>query len=170
MKIRTLIQCMFLLLGIAFLQSASSFAQNRPVWLHPTSDSLRQQILTQLRQYYSDLTKRDWKAYRSHFWPGATLTTVWQPTGESTPRVVIMTLDDFIAQAPLGPDSKPIFEEKMTDADVRAYRNLAHVWARYDARFGDPGKLMEWKGIDAFTLMEHEGRWKIVSLSYTDIE
>jgi len=42
-------------------------------------------------------------------------------------------------------------------------------WARYTARFGDPGSVRTWKGIDAFTLMRHEGRWRIVSLAYTDV-
>jgi hypothetical protein len=151
-----------------FLQTIAVLAQQKDVWPRPTPDSLRQEVLTELKRYYTDFSARDWKAYASHFWPRATLTTVWQPPGESAPRVVTTTLDEFIKQTPLGPDSKPIFEERMLEAVVRGYENLAQVWARYAARFGEPGQVMEWKGVDAFTLMKHGGRWRIVSLSYTD--
>jgi hypothetical protein len=67
-----------------------------------------------------------------------------------------------------GPDSKPIFEERLTDVVVRSYGNLAQAWATYTARFGEPGNVATWEGIDAFTLLRHDGTWRIVSLSYTD--
>jgi hypothetical protein len=74
----------------------------------------------------------------------------------------------FVAPAPLGPDSKPVFEERLLGAEVRAYSNLAHVWAHYAVRFGDPDSVATWRGIDAITLMKHAGRWRIVALAYTD--
>ena len=128
------------------------------------------QILEAVQQYYADFSARDWDAFRSHFWPGATLTTVWQPPGADEPRVVVTGIDTFVARAPEGPGSREVFEERMLSADVRRYGNLAQVWARYEARFGDPGEIMEWRGYDAFTLMRHGGQWKIVSLSYTNEE
>ena len=131
------------------------------------SNAERAEVLAGLRQYYADFSARDWEAFASHFWKGATITTVWQPAGEPAERVVVTSIPDFVAQAPQGPGSKPIFEEKMTGADVRVFQNLAQVWARYDARFGDPGSVMEWSGIDAFTLMKHDGSWKIVALAFS---
>ncbi len=131
------------------------------------SSGERTEVLAELRQYYADFSARDWEVFASHFWKGATITTVWQPAGEPAERVVVTSVPDFVAQAPAGPGSKPIFEEKMTGADVRVFQNLAQVWARYDARFGDPESVMEWSGIDAFTLMKHEGRWKIVALVFS---
>ncbi len=131
------------------------------------SETARAEVLAELRQYYADFSARDWEAFASHFWKGASITTVWQLPGEPAERVVVTSIPDFVAQAPAGPGSKPIFEEKMTGAEVRVFQNLAHVWARYDARFGDQGSVMEWSGIDAFTLMKHEGRWKIVALVFS---
>ena len=128
--------------------------------------SARDEVLEELRQYYADFSERDWERFSSHFWEGATLTTVYQPAGESVPRVVVTSVPDFVAQAPQGPGSKSIFEEKMQEAEVRVTGNLAQAWASYSARFGDPGEVMEWTGVDAFTLMKHEGRWRIVSLAY----
>jgi len=128
----------------------------------------KREVLEELERYYDDFSARDWKRFADHFWPGATLTTVWQPPGETLPRVVATTVPDFVGQAPQGPGSKPIFEERMTGAEVTVTGNLAQVWARHTARFGEPDSVQTWKGIDAITLMRHEGRWRIVSLAYTD--
>jgi hypothetical protein len=49
---------------------------------------------------------------------------------------------------------------------VSANNDIAQVWAAYDARFGDPGDVQEWSGIDAFTLLRFEGRWRISSIAY----
>ncbi len=143
-------------MGIVLL---SGFVYNQPV--DPEAE-----VLAEIEQYYSDFSDRDWEAFADHFWEGATLTTIWPPPGQTSPEVWVSTVPDFVAQAPSGPGSKPIFEEKMTKAEVTVQGNLAQVWAHYDARFGDEDNLMEWSGIDAFTLMKFDGRWRIVSLAY----
>ncbi|HLG13824.1 MAG TPA: nuclear transport factor 2 family protein [Blastocatellia bacterium] len=141
--------------------SDSSFQQLAP------GDPVREEVLKELTDYYEHFSQRDWQKFSDHFWPGATITTVWQPPGEPAARVVVTSIPDFVKQAPQGPGSKPIFEERMLRGEVRAFGNLAHVWAHYNARFGDPEKVDEWTGFDAFTLMKHDGRWKIVALGFT---
>ncbi len=124
-------------------------------------------IRTFLTNYYDAMSRRSWSEYKGFFWEKATLTTVWQPRGLTEPAVVVVTIDDFIRQTPEGPDSKPIFEEKMTaPPEVRVEGNLASAWARYNAKFGAEDDLTEWNGTDVFTLMKHNGEWKIVSLAY----
>lgn len=138
----------------------------------PAADTVsageREAVLAELRTYYRDFSARDWSAYAAHFWPGATLSTIWTPPGEAQPRVMVTTVPEFVRQAPLGPGSQPIFRERMLGADVRVRHNLAHVWAHYEVQFGTPDSLAVWRGIDAFTLMAHGGRWRIVALAYTD--
>ncbi len=145
-------------------RSLDSSGGTRP--LPAPADTLREAILAGIRAYYDDLSARDWPAFEAHFWPGATIVTVWQPPGEDHPRVVIQTIREFVEKAPEGPGSKPIFEERMRDAEVRVGEKLAQIWARYDARFGDPGAVREWRGTDAFTLLEHEGSWRIAALVF----
>lgn len=123
-------------------------------------------IRDQLEAYYRDFSTRDWDAFAAHFWPGADLTTVWQPPGEDRERVVATSIDEFIAQAPQGPGSREIFEEWIIDAQFRVSGNLAQAWVRFGARFGDPGDVTEWEGTDAITLLRHEGNWKIASLVF----
>jgi len=130
------------------------------------SSAAKREIRAELEQYYADLSARDWDAFESHFWPGAILTSVWAPPGEDEQRVVSQTIRGFIAAAPEGPGSKPIFEERMTSAFIIVERDLAQAWAAYEARFGEPGDVTEWEGIDAITLLQHDGEWRIVSIAY----
>lgn len=132
------------------------------------ADPVVREVDSVVAQYYRDMSARDWVAYRGHFWPQATLTTIWQPPDEPQPRVVVTSIESFLSSTAQGPDSKPIFEERLLSNETRVVANLAHVWARYEARFGDSSSVMTWRGIDAFTWMKHDGRWKIVSLAYTD--
>lgn len=151
------------LLCVVFASSLCGFSSS---FEQAATDSVRTEILSMVKSYYADFSARNWKLYQDHFWPKATLTTIWAPPGETKPRVVIMTIESFVEQAPKGPGSKPIFEESMTDSEVRAEKTLAHVWAHYTARFGDYDSVSTWSGVDAFTLMKHDGVWKIVALAY----
>ena len=119
-----------------------------------------------LESYYQAFSDRDWDRFESHFWEGANLTTIWQPAGEDSPRVVATSVTRFIADAPSGPGSREIFEERMTSLTLRVEGALAQAWAEYDARFGDPGDISEWSGVDAFSLLYHDGQWRITSLAY----
>ncbi len=168
-RLRTLVCFFVVVIGCASLESTAAprAVPRQPRKAAKADETLQGEVLKELRQYYADFSARDWQAFSSHFWPGATLTTIWQPPGESHPRVVANSIPDFVAQAPRGPGSKPIFDERMTRAEVRAVNDLAQVWAHYTARFGEPGKVDAWSGIDAFTLLKQQGRWKIVSLAYS---
>jgi hypothetical protein len=141
-------------------------AQVPDLSLAPASDSIRGEVLEFVTSYYETLSDRDWGRFADHFWPGATITTVWQPQGESTARVVVQTVPEFVEQAPLGPGSREIFEERMLAAEVRMTGDMAAVFARYAARFGDPGDVVDWEGIDFFSLLRHESEWRIVALSF----
>jgi hypothetical protein len=132
----------------------------------PLADPAQAAVLEVVEAWYRDLSAVDQAAMAGHFWPDATITTTWQPEGEDAPRVVIDTAEAFVAKAPEGPGSQPIFEEWLTGSEVRVFGNLAQVWADYDARFGSEQQIMEWSGVDGFTLMEHDGRWKIVALAF----
>ncbi len=123
-----------------------------------------------IQDYYQAMSDRDWEKYAGFFTPEATLTTIWQAPGTSAPQIVVSSLSDFLAKTGEGPDSQPIFEEKALRIQIEIRNNLASVWTHYEAKFGTPENLMQWKGYDLFSLIQHQGAWKIVSLSYTDAE
>lgn len=125
---------------------------------------LRQRV----EEYYRTLSARDWEEYRTYFWPNASLTTVWQPPGETAERVVMTSIGDFIENAGAGPDSQPIFEERLISQELRIVENLGQVWAHYEARFGDSSDVATWRGVDAFNWMKHNGEWRIVGMAYAN--
>jgi hypothetical protein len=129
-------------------------------------DSETAQLQQLLVDYYQTMSDRDWKRYQTFFSKEATLTTVWQSESDSIPQLFSVTISEFIAQTPQGPDSQPIFEEKMVDSEISIRNNLAQAWVKYEARFGTSDHLMEWKGIDLFSFIKFENEWKIVSLAY----
>ncbi len=155
---------MRLVLPALMLVAACELRRAEPAGARPEEQVIRQAVA----EYYRDMSARNWPAYAEHFWPRATLTTAWQPPGEQAPRVVVTTIDEFLAQTAQGPDSKPIFEERLLAQDVRVTGSLAQVWARYEARFGDSASVATWRGIDAFTWMKHDGEWRIAALAYTE--
>lgn len=124
------------------------------------------EVRAHLESYYDVFSERDWPRFARHFWDGATMTTVWTPEGERTERVVATTVPDFVAQAPDGPGSREIFEERPVSFRIVVEGDLAQARVRYHARFGDPGEVIEWDGVDAFTLIRYGGEWKITSLAY----
>ena len=130
------------------------------------ADTAHADILARVRHYYADLSARDWAAYAEDFWPGATIHTLWDADGSGSANPFVVTVPEFIRRAPEGPGSQPIFEERLLAAEVRLTGNLAQVWARYEARFGDSTAVDTWTGVDAFTLLEHQGVWRIASLAY----
>ena len=139
-----------------------------PVVSH-SSESTALDARNEIARYYSDMSCNNGKfgaGFASHFWPGATITTIWKGKGDDQPRVLVMSVPEFIAQTPEGACSQPIFEENMNAAEVKIHNGLAQVWAHYQARFGKPGSVEQWEGIDAFTLLQHKNRWKIVSLAF----
>jgi 5'-nucleotidase len=137
--------------------------RSAPTGSSETAD--RDVILARLDSYYADLSDRNWSAFASHFWPGATLTTVFQPPDEHAPRVVTTSVPAFVAQA-TQQASQRVFHERMQDAEVVVTGDIAQVRARYEARISAPD-ARQWTGTDAFTLMKHGGEWRIVSLAYT---
>ncbi len=133
-----------------------------------TSEVQTTQIIHQfLYDYYNVMSNRNWDAYREYFWQNATLTTIWQTPGDSVAKVQVSTIDEFIQKTPEGPDSEPIFEEKPTYITTEIQGNLAIAWVNYEARFGSESNLSEWTGTDLFTLMQHDGKWRIVSLAFS---
>lgn len=136
----------------------------------PLADKPAAEVNAFLESYYDALSDRDWGRFADHFWPGATIGTVWQPSGTDAPIVDLQTVATFVQRAPNGPDSKPIFEERMVDAEISVRGTLALVYARYRAKFGEPGSVAEWEGLDAFVLLRHEGSWRITALTFASDE
>lgn len=133
---------------------------------YQTEPNEETEIRTFLEQYYKTMSDRNWPKYRSFFSSKATLTTIWQESEDEKPAIFTNTISEFVENTAEGPDSQPIFEEKMTHAEISIRDNLAQAWVKYEAKFGTEENLYTWKGYDLFSLIKFEGQWKIVSVAY----
>ncbi len=132
----------------------------------PERAAIKAAVKAELEQYYADFSARDWELFSDHFWPGATVATTWVPAGETKKQVMLSTIPEFVAKAPEGPGSMPIFAEWMNSVSIRIEGDLATARAEYGAHFGTEDNLMEWEGVDVFALFNCDGRWRISSLSF----
>jgi hypothetical protein len=91
-----------LLLVLVGLAPSTIAADNNQAPPEGRSKLAEQEIRVELTRYYSDMRCSDGRivpAYQTHFWPGATLATVWQPRNESKARVVVTTAEEFIKRS-----------------------------------------------------------------------
>jgi len=127
-------------------------------------------LMNLLNNYYHTMSDRAWHDYKDFFVENGTLTTVWAEHQDSIAKISTYTITEFLAQTKDGPDSQPIFEEKLVSADIKMKNNLANAWVKYEAKFGTKDQLMEWKGIDLFSFIKYNEEWKIVSIVYESEE
>jgi hypothetical protein len=117
------------------------------------------EVITAVEGMYGDLSARRWDALEAHFLPEAALVFA-TPSG---PRR--MTPAKFVEMVRKNVEGKEIFEERMTAGSVRAHGDLAVVWSSFEGREGNGDDVRTWSGVDAFTLVKVEGRWRIALIA-----
>lgn len=130
------------------------------------TDASSAAVIEFLTGYYDALSDRDWVRFADRFYDGAHIAFVMPDSTGRVDGVTFQGVPDFVALAPLGPGSREIFEERMTGHTIHVSGDLAAAWVRYEARFGDPGDVLEWTGTDAITMIRIDDRWRITSLTY----
>jgi hypothetical protein len=113
------------------------------------------EVIAAVELMYDDLSSRRWDQLEAHFLPEAAL-VFSSPTGPK--RVSPL---QFIETVKKNVEGKEVFEERMTAGAVRAHGNLATVWSSFEGREGTGTDIRTWSGVDAFTLVKVDGRWKI---------
>lgn len=127
-----------------------------------------QAVIEVMNRCYQTLSARDFIALRDCFWPQALITTYWKRSAEAAgPEVYAQYLEEFIvnSQKSLGQFSS--FAERSLSHEIKLYGNIAQVWSVYELTFTTvEGKSATWRGVDMFHFMCHEGKWRIVALTF----
>jgi hypothetical protein len=135
------------------------------------SDSVASaEVYAALRLFYSRLTSRDWKVLAESFWPRATITTIMRAVADSSDRVHVFPIEDFVANAMRRgiPDCPASFSDEIARANVVTYGPLADAWVTYRAHCGvTRDSVAIHYGMDAFHLMKHRGEWRVTDLTFT---
>lgn len=118
-------------------------------------DDADREILAAVDAMYADLSARRWDALEAHFLPEASLVFA-TPSGPKR-----MTPAKFVEVVRKNVEGKEIFGERMKTGTARVHGNVATVWSRFEGREGNSAEVRTWSGVDAFTLLKVEGRWRI---------
>lgn len=122
-------------------------------------------LLALLERYYADFGSRNWDGFSRHFWPGATIATIRKPPGAAHETVVVTLVDEYVTDARgLSSNSVPI-TVTLSARDVRVDGMIAQVLARFEASTQSQSERHAWHGVDAFTLVLHDGEWRIAALA-----
>jgi hypothetical protein len=117
------------------------------------------EVIASVDRMYDDLSSRRWDALEAHFLPEATLVF----SGENGPKRV--TVPQFIEMVRKNVEGKEVFEERMLNSWVRTHEDLAFVWSSFAGRVGTAENFKTWSGVDAFTLVKVDGRWKVSQIA-----
>lgn len=119
----------------------------------------RQQVLEVVQKFFDSLASKDMEALSALVLPGTPITVLRpMPEGPALRRRVV---EDDLRTLPASAEK---LLERMWNPTVLVQGRIATVWTPYD--FHRNGKFSH-SGIDVFTLVFTEGRWRIASMAYT---
>jgi len=124
------------------------------------------EVLVLLERYYDGFAAGDWSRVAENFWPNATIVTIRSPDMGAPPTVVSMRIEDYVARhADSGVRPSPL---KLTLDLPRTETNgsVSSVFVRYRAVDPSGADEQSWRGVDLFSLVRHEGEWRIASLVF----
>lgn len=124
------------------------------------------QVRAVLTAYYDDFASGDWARVAKHFWPDATLVTIRSPGLGATPAVVVTRIDDYVHRhLGDGARSAPL-RIALESSRIETFGSVASAITHYRAVDPSGSEAQSWRGADLFSLVRHEGEWRIASLVF----
>jgi hypothetical protein len=106
---------------------------------------------------------RDWDRFKSLFAPGARLLPAAPRKDGSAP--VALTPDDYVLRV-TDVFLKSGFFEREVSRKAEAFGTISHVFSTYESRRAAADEKPFARGINSIQLMQHGGRWWIVSVMW----
>ncbi len=117
------------------------------------------QVLATVQEFFDSMTAKDTAAARRILVMDATYFSVREGDDGTTMRG--STNREYVERLATNADD---LQERMWDPQVMVHEGIAVVWAPYE--FQVNGKFSHC-GVDAFSLVRIDGRWKIAGIVYT---
>lgn len=160
---RARLSCAGVLIASMALSSVSS-AQTTAPEPRPQDVASMESIITALYDVISGPAgqTRDWDRMRSLFVPGARLIPAVYRR-DSTPRLLVWTVDQYITTAGAGLERNGFFEREIAHREER-YGGVVHRFSTYESRrtAADPAPFA--RGINSIQLWFDGRRWWIVTI------
>jgi hypothetical protein len=119
-------------------------------------------IKASIQQFFDGMRLADSTMVRAVVHSKCTMmTSYFDKNGNSKLRIED-NINGFIKT--IGTPHPEIYDEKLTSIDIKIDDNLASVWAPYQFYLG---KNFSHAGVDIFTLVNENGKWKIVAIADT---
>jgi len=118
-----------------------------------------------LDSFYRDFAAGEWSRVADHFWPGATLVTIRSPSLGAPPTVVVMRIEDYVARQGSAGRAAPLKLDMRTQR-IETLGSIGSAVAQYDALDPSGAQTQGWHGADMFSLVLHNGEWRIASLVF----
>lgn len=112
-------------------------------------------VESEIRQMYADLSARKWKDFEDHFAPDAVVIL----GGRAIP------IGEFNAKNQKALETATDFAETCESLEIRVHKDTAHAWSRFRGTVTRNGETRTWSGVDAYTLVRVDGRWKIAAIA-----
>ena len=106
---------------------------------------------------------RDWDRFLSLFVPGATLSPVGRPPGESAYRRRVITPDEYAGGIGESLEANG-FHEVEIHRVTEEYGRIAHAFSTYESRRMASDPEPSARGINSIQLMNDGSRWWVVSI------
>jgi hypothetical protein len=119
-----------------------------------------------LQRYYDDFATGDWSRLRQHFWPDATLVTIRSPGLGAPPSVVVLSIGDYIVRHGNGGSRGSRLRIELDTRRIESVGSIASAITHYRAIDSSGQEEQSWRGADLFSLVRHEGQWRIASLVF----
>jgi hypothetical protein len=119
-----------------------------------------------LQRYYDDFATGDWTRLRQHFWPDATLVTIRSPGLGAPPSVVVLSIGDYIVRHGNGGSRGSKLRIELDTRRIESVGSIASAITHYRAIDSSGQEEQSWRGADLFSLVRHEGQWRIASLVF----
>lgn len=123
------------------------------------AQTARDSVVAVVNEFFRTMAARDSTGSAAVMHPdGVTFSS--RPSGDS---VVLRSRSNASYLASVSSQKSDLLE-RMWDPTVLIHKQLAMVWTPYDFYID---RTFSHCGVDVFTLMRHQGRWKIVTAGYT---
>ena len=119
-----------------------------------------------LDQYYLDYAAGNGAALAGHFWPDATLATIRSRAFGEGSSVVVMRVDDYVRQH-MGDGARATpLRIALEPPRIETIGSVAIAVTHYRAVDPSGHEAQSWQGADLFSLVRHDGSWRIASLVF----
>jgi hypothetical protein len=146
--------------------SAMGTASQGTDWTDPCLEVSELEVYDVLERFYRDFAHGDWSSMGERFWPGASVIAIRRREQDGEKQVVTESIEACIERLRAQVSRTKPLEITFDEYRIEPTGAIAQASIKYSAIDTSGDAPQSWSGTDAFTLVRHEGEWRIASLVF----